>query len=215
MLWKLYADASCCICMCKHRSGRGRGGQGGVVRFASSASRPFSRRAKDSRSMDEQSTGKVWVGHSWQPEWTLQELAARLRAVGQRVTPQRLMILGAFARPGEHLTAEAVYERVSPLAPAVNRSTVYRTLELFRDLGLISETDLGGGVRHYELLDDGRHHHLICRGCGYMMVLDDDLVQPLRDGIRKRYGFVANVDHLALFGLCAACRSGNGASTSD
>ncbi|MDQ3895554.1 MAG: transcriptional repressor [Actinomycetota bacterium] len=132
-------------------------------------------------------------------------LAVRLRAAGQRVTPQRLMILGAFAQPGEHLTAEEVYDRVGPLAPAVNRSTVYRTLELFRDLGLISETDLGGGVRHFELLDDGRHHHLICRECGEMLVLDDDLVQPLREGIRERYGFSATVDHLALFGLCDYC----------
>jgi Fur family ferric uptake transcriptional regulator len=133
-------------------------------------------------------------------------MAARLRAAGQKVTPQRLMILGAFSRPGEHLTADEVVARVGPLAPAINRSTVYRTLELFRDLGLISETDLGGGVRHFELLDDGRHHHLICRDCGAMLVLDDDLVQPLREGIRERYGFAPTLDHLALFGVCAYCR---------
>lgn len=133
------------------------------------------------------------------------DLAARLREVGQRVTPQRLMILGAFAQPGEHLTAEEVYLRVELLTPALNRSTVYRTLELFRDIGLISETDLGGGVRQYELLDDGRHHHLICRGCGEMIELDDALVEPLRERIQQQYGFSAGIDHLALFGLCAVC----------
>jgi Fur family ferric uptake transcriptional regulator len=143
---------------------------------------------------------------TWAPQHSPEEMAARLRAVGQRVTPQRLMILGAFAQPGEHLTADEVFARVGPLSSAVNRSTVYRTLELFRDLGLISETDLGGGVRHFELLDDGRHHHLICRDCGQMLVLDDDLVQPLRDGIRERYGFAPTLDHLALFGLCAYCK---------
>lgn len=142
-----------------------------------------------------------------QPDRSPEELAVRLRAAGQRVTPQRLMILGVFAQPGEHLTADEVYARIRPLTPAVNLSTVYRTLELFRDLGLISETDLGGGVRHFELLDDGRHHHLICRECGEMLVLDDDLVEPLREGIRERYGFAATVDHLALFGLCAYCRT--------
>jgi Fur family transcriptional regulator, ferric uptake regulator len=134
-------------------------------------------------------------------------LAARLRAAGQRVTPQRLMILGAFAHPGEHLTAEQVFARVERLTPALNRSTVYRTLELFRDLGLISETDLGGGVRQYELLDDGRHHHLICRACGEMIELDDALLEPLRDRIRDRYGFAAGIDHLALFGWCAVCEA--------
>jgi Fur family transcriptional regulator, ferric uptake regulator len=150
--------------------------------------------------------GSASADESWRPTRSPEELAARLRAVGQRVTPQRLLILNAFARPGEHLTADEVYARVGPLAPAVNRSTLYRTLELFRDLGLISETDLGGSVRHFELLDDGRHHHLICRDCGGMLVLDDDLIAPLRDGIRNRYGFNPAIDHLALFGLCRECQ---------
>ena len=135
-----------------------------------------------------------------------EELAARLRAIGQRVTPQRLLILGAFARPGGHLTAEGVSERVGPLSPAVNRSTVYRTLEHFRDLGLITETDLDGGVRHFELPDDDRHHHPICRTCGAMPVMADEPIAPLRDRVRERYGFDATIDHLALLGRCPACR---------
>ncbi len=118
-----------------------------------------------------------------------------------------MVILGAFAHPGEHLTADDVYARVEPLVPAVNRSTVYRTLELFRDLGLISETDLGGGVRHFELLNGGRHHHLICKDCGLMLDLDDELVHPLRAIIHDRYGFAAAIDHLALFGRCAPCEA--------
>lgn len=130
-------------------------------------------------------------------------LADRLRRVGQRVTPQRLVILGAL-RPGEHRSADEVFARVEPLLPGVNRSTVYRTLELFRDLGLVSMTDLGGGARQFELIDD-LHHHLICHRCGAIMELDDALIDPLRDGIRARYGFVPAIDHLALFGFCAAC----------
>jgi Fur family ferric uptake transcriptional regulator len=136
---------------------------------------------------------------------TPNELAARLRAIGQRATPQRLLILGAFRTPGEHLTAEEVFDRVGPLSPAVNRSTVYRTLELFRDLGLITETDLGGGVRHFELLDGLRHHHLICRDCGHMIEIDDEVVAPLRDHVRAKYGFHVTIDHLALFGWCSYC----------
>ena len=132
--------------------------------------------------------------------------AERLREIGQRVTPQRLSILTAFA-PGEHLTADDVFARLEPLAPAVNRSTVYRTLELFRDLGLLSETDLGGGARRFELLHPGRHHHLICHGCGQMLVLADELVDPLRETVRDRYGFEPRIDHLALFGWCEACRA--------
>ncbi len=131
------------------------------------------------------------------------ELAERLRAAGQRVTAQRLVILEALV-PGLHLSADDIYARVAPLLPAVNRSTVYRTLELFRDLGLISETDLGGGARQFELLDD-RHHHLICRACGEAIDVDDALVAPLRAALRDRYGFVAGIDHLAIFGMCDYC----------
>ena len=136
-------------------------------------------------------------------------LAARLRAAGQRVTPQRLVILGAF-KPGEHLAADEVFARVERELPAMTRSTVYRSLEAFRDAGLVSETDLGRGVRQFELLEEARHHHLICRGCGAMVELDDELVQPLRDAIRARYGFAAGIEHLALFGSCAACRQALG-----
>jgi Fur family ferric uptake transcriptional regulator len=130
-------------------------------------------------------------------------LADRLRRVGQRVTPQRLVILSAL-RPGEHVSADEVFARVEPLLPGVNRSTVYRTLELFRDLGLVSMTDLGSGARQFELLDD-LHHHLICHRCGAILELDDALVDPLRDGIRARYGFAPAIDHLAVFGFCSVC----------
>lgn len=134
------------------------------------------------------------------------QLADRLRAIGQRATPQRLLILSAFRQPHEHLTADEVYARVGPLAPAINRSTVYRTLELFRDLGLITETDLGGDARYYELLEHDRHHHLVCRECGEIMAIDDEVVKPMREAIEATYRFDAQIDHLALFGRCAACR---------
>lgn len=138
------------------------------------------------------------------PDQDRAELAERLRRAGQRVTPQRLVILGAL-EPGAHLSADEVYARVEPRLPGVNRSTVYRALELFRDLGLISETDLGGAVRQYELLAERRHHHLICHDCGGVLDLEDDLVAPLRAAIRDRHGFLPGIDHLALFGRCAAC----------
>ena len=130
--------------------------------------------------------------------------AERLRRVGQRATPQRLVILDALTA-GEHLSADEVFARVEPLLPGVNRSTVYRTLELFRDLGLVSMTDLGGGARQFELID-APHHHLICHRCGALLEMDDGLVEPLRESIRDRYGFTPGIDHLALFGFCAACR---------
>ena len=135
------------------------------------------------------------------------QASARLRAAGQRVTPQRLVILQALEH-GEHLSADDLLGRIGDRLPGMTRSTVYRTLESFRDAGLVSETDLGQGVRKFELLEAGRqHHHLICHGCGMMLELDDAVVEPLRSVVREKYGFSAGIEHLAIFGWCAHCQA--------
>lgn len=133
------------------------------------------------------------------------ELAHLLRSADQRATPQRLMILSVLQEADRHLTADEVFQQLGPMRSALNRSTVYRTLERFRDAGLVSETDLGGGVRVYELLAVHRHHHLICQRCNGMIEMDDAAVEPMRDAIRNRYGFEPRVDHLAIWGVCAEC----------
>lgn len=138
------------------------------------------------------------------PRLTTDKLADRLRQAGQRVTSQRLVILGAL-QTDEHIGADDLLGRVERQLPAVNRSTVYRTLELFRDLGLVSETDLGGGVRQFELIAEDRHHHLICHGCGAISEFEDALVTPLRQALAEQHAFSATVDHLAVFGWCADC----------
>lgn len=132
--------------------------------------------------------------------------AAILRNAGQRVTPQRLAVLGAFATPGGHLTADGVFQRIDRSLPGMTLSTVYRTLELLRDLHIVSETDLGGGVRQYELVTATPHHHLVCSRCGTLRELDDAALEPLRTHIRAIAGFEPVMHHLAVFGLCAACQ---------
>jgi Fur family ferric uptake transcriptional regulator len=133
------------------------------------------------------------------------ELIQLLRSADQRATPQRLMILSVLQEADHHLTVDHVVQRLGPMSSALNRSTVYRTLERFRDAGIVSETDLGGGVRVYELLAHHRHHHLICHRCNGMIEMDDDAVESMRSAIRVRYGFEPQVDHLAIWGVCAAC----------
>ena len=138
------------------------------------------------------------------------ELVHLLRSADQRATPQRLMILSVLQDAENHLTADEVYQRLGPMSSALNRSTVYRTLERFRDAGIVSETDLGGGVRVFELLAKHRHHHLICSRCNGMIEMDDETVEPMREAIRQRYGFEPRVDHLAIWGVCVGCDdSGN------
>jgi Fur family ferric uptake transcriptional regulator len=127
-----------------------------------------------------------------------------LRQKGQRPTPQRMMILSVLAAGEGHQTAEAIYEHVRREYPYINLSTVYRTLEVFRDQGIVSETDLGGGVRQFELLDHP-HHHLICLRCGHIQELAAAALAPLGEQLWERYGFQARLDHLALFGYCRGC----------
>ena len=122
------------------------------------------------------------------------------------MTRQRLAVFGALARMGGHRTAEEIYEVVRRQYPSVNLSTIYRNLDLGVELGLVTETDLGGGIRRFELVRAGRHHHLICQQCGAVSELEDQILEPLRMTLEERYGFLARMDHFAIFGTCARCR---------
>jgi len=135
----------------------------------------------------------------------LNQLHVLLRASGQRLTPQRLLILELLYAHGDHATADVIHAAAQARYPYLNISTVYRTLELLRDFGIISETDLGDGKRHFALISADRHHHIICLHCGYVQEIDDERFDGLRANLRESYGFEARIDHLAIFGACQAC----------
>lgn len=133
-----------------------------------------------------------------------------LKESGQRLTPQRLLILSAVRHARGHVTAAQVLEEVRASYPYIDISTVYRTLAALRDMRLISETHLGSGEHRYEWLGDQPHHHLICRQCGHVADLDHQYMEELRRGLLEHYGFQADLDHFAIFGLCRRCRPGSG-----
>jgi Fur family ferric uptake transcriptional regulator len=137
------------------------------------------------------------------------EIIQSLREVGYRLTPQRTLIVSIIHDAKGHISAEAIHERVKEQYPYVDISTVYRTLHLLKKLKLVTETDLGEGVVHYELAERGAHHHLVCRRCGTTTALDDAFLEPLADSLRSKYAFAADLEHLAIFGLCAACQKGS------
>ena len=134
-------------------------------------------------------------------------LVEGLRDQGYRLTPQRDVILAAIKDAEGHFTAEQIYQQVHAQSPAVNRATVYRTLELLNHIAIISEIDLGGASHEYELSEDEPHHHLVCRGCGMTYSVSHDLVQPLAIALHKELSFEADLDHLSVFGLCAQCQN--------
>jgi len=136
-----------------------------------------------------------------------QEILNLLRKNGHRVTPQRVMILGAVQKHGGHMSAEDVYQALQTDHPYVNRSTVYRTLEMLTKEGLVTVTDLGKGPVYYELHSGEPHHHLVCQNCGKIEVFDDALLESLNKALERRYKFQARLEHLAIFGLCGKCQT--------
>ena len=133
---------------------------------------------------------------------TLVEL---LRERGQRMTPQRQLILEAVQSIDGHISVEAVHARVAARFPQVNISTVYRTLDLLQELGLVTHTHFDDGVAQYHRAEETPHQHLVCRSCGSEQELDLAVLEPLGSELRTRYGFLADLAHFALVGLCQAC----------
>jgi Fur family transcriptional regulator, ferric uptake regulator len=141
----------------------------------------------------------------------VQEWDAMLRASGYRVTPQRQLVLEAVSRL-EHATPEEIFADVRQIARGVNVSTVYRTLELLEQLGLVSHTHLGHGAPSYHMAAEAEHVHLVCRLCEQVTEVDKAAVRPLVTALEQSEGFQTDVGHLTIFGLCAACRPvGSGA----
>jgi len=129
-----------------------------------------------------------------------------LRASGYRVTPQRQLVLEAVTRL-EHATPEEIYAEVKQTAVGINLSTVYRTLELLEQIGLVTHTHLGHGAHRYHLAADAQHVHLVCRSCGAIIQLDPAAVGSLVSALDSEYGFETDVGHLTVFGTCADCRA--------
>jgi Fur family ferric uptake transcriptional regulator len=133
------------------------------------------------------------------------DIVKRLSEHGYRMTPQRLMIVSAIEASDTHISAEEIYAQVVAKYPHVNISTVYRTLELLKELGLVTETDFGEGRVRYHPVGKGHHHHLVCTGCGAVIDLDESLLSSLESMLLREYKFSADLRHLAIFGRCGKC----------
>ena len=142
-------------------------------------------------------------------EHTLDALKQKLYDRECKLTPQRKVIMEIFTQnPEKHLSAEDVYGMVKKTHPEIGFATIYRTLDLFAELGILQRIDFGDGRGRYEFgeSDVHHHHHLICLKCGAVAEFDDDLLDSLESVIKKRNGFEV-VDHqLKFYGYCNKCR---------
>jgi Fur family ferric uptake transcriptional regulator len=130
----------------------------------------------------------------------------KLRERGLRLTPQREMILSTMHEMEGLVTAEAIYAQVQSITSAIDISTVYRTLDLLQEFGIVACIDPRDGQHRYELLGvHGPHIHLICQSCGKVTGIDLEEARPLAEQLKAKYGFTADLDHLSIAGLCRAC----------
>lgn len=135
-----------------------------------------------------------------------QTLLEILRQNGNRITPQREMIVEALAHSDHHLSAEEIFEHVQSRTRSVNIATVYRTLDLLVAEGLASRTDMGDEGIVYATTKHGPHIHLVCRQCHEVIQANDLLIAPFREQLKAQYHFSPDLEHLAIIGLCAECQ---------
>ena len=133
-------------------------------------------------------------------------LAEVLRAKGLRLTAQRQLVLDAVHQLG-HATPDQVHAKVSEVAAGVNITTVYRTLELLEELGLVTHAHLSHGAPTYHSVGEAQHIHLVCRACGGLSEIPSSTLTPLARTLDAERGFLLDIGHVALFGVCAECGS--------
>jgi Fur family transcriptional regulator, ferric uptake regulator len=126
---------------------------------------------------------------------------------GLRSTEQRRLIIDTFFDVGEHITIDSLLKQVRSVDSRVGYATVYRTMKLLTESGVVQEHKFGDGFTRYELSDEEHHHdHLICLECGKITEFEEPLIEELQDRVAKRYGFAVRQHKHELYGTCAECQ---------
>jgi Fur family transcriptional regulator, ferric uptake regulator len=123
-------------------------------------------------------------------------------------------ILDALAQADTHLSSQQIYDRICDRLPAVNPSTVYRSLERLTQQGKVSISDMGTGTAVFELVREGMHHHLVCQRCSKVITLPDEIIRQFFEQLETGQQFRVMTNHLVLFGLCQDCLDQDSASPS-
>lgn len=132
----------------------------------------------------------------------------KLTESGHRLTESRRAIVQALVACGGHISADDLAARVQETTPTIGRMSVYRTLELLCDLGLVRPIYQGTGAAHYILLDGGSHHHLMCNRCGLVIEFDHCAADEVGQALSVRFNFQIQSHLLEFHGLCADCQPG-------
>lgn len=155
-------------------------------------------------------------GHPEPPRGAWATVPDRLRARGLRWTPQRRVLVDVLSRTDGHVTGAELVERCREVDPGTIPSTVYRTLDVLEELGVLSHSHAADGREEFHVLPEAEHGHLICQACGGQAELSpaDPDVAAVLTAFHDARGFAVDVGHLTVTGRCASCRESRGAVAS-
>ena len=139
------------------------------------------------------------------PELTASQVVDVLRERGLRMTPQRHAIVAEILRSRGHISPADLARRVQAQMPGVNASTVYRTLDMLEEAGILSHAHLEGGPEYHRAGED-EHVHLVCSNCGVEDALSLQEANSLERLIGRHHGFRPDLTHFAISGRCSDCQ---------
>lgn len=138
-------------------------------------------------------------------------ITGAFRQHGYKLTPQRRAVISSISKCRTHLTPGEIHQRLLEKYPGIGLVTIYRTLEILDELGLICETHAGGACRSYLVRSETEHHHhLICSGCGRVEDFTDCELDELEKDLAERTGYEITGHLLEFTGLCRDCRARGG-----
>lgn len=143
---------------------------------------------------------------------TMELLKEKLKATGFKITPQRRAIIDVLIKnENSHLSSEEIYDKVRVDCPEIGLATVYRTMQLLDEINGISKLNLDDGCIRYEINVEGEdahhHHHLICKSCGKIIEVKEDLLDDIEAKVEKSYDFEIKNHDLKFYGICGDCKS--------
>ena len=133
-------------------------------------------------------------------------LSVVMKAIGMRVTTQRSLIMEIIQRGEGHLDADEIYRRARKKEPRLSLSTVYRTLQKLKQLGLVEELHFDEAHHHYEIEPSAEHHHLLCLGCGKVIEFKQPLSRYIIRNVTEARDFEIIETEVRMTGYCARCR---------
>lgn len=141
---------------------------------------------------------------------TLDDFYQTIKENNYRVTNQRKAILTMFfENKDEHMTVEEIHQCIMVDNPDIGLATVYRNVQLLSELRILNKLKLNDGFTRYELIlnkEEDKHHHLVCKDCGKIIEVKEDLMESIEETLDNHYDFLVSDHQAKFFGFCKNCR---------